>query len=199
MKIFIQWPTGGTLPVKISCTDSIRSLVELLGFALAPHQMITLLYNGALLHEHQTLQESRVEEDCVLEAVFHKSPNLNTNESCVNSESELDFQIDGVFLEQMRLNDLQLAAYESRRRLLFPPSSESSEDEDYFSCSDLEPETVIAQSNEICDKPLPTLWNSVSSKYENETEENVAQTPPVHPIGDYKRILAGQKKTFITF
>lgn len=198
MKIFINWPTGGNLPVQVEGTDTVRELISLLGFSLAPNQMITLFYNGAILLESQTLFSAHINENSQLEASFQRAPTIALDECDTNSDSELDFQMDGVFLEQMRLNDLQMMAYESKKQVI-SPLSDTSEDEDFFGGDEPEQDTVIIPSKEICDKPLPILWNNYTYLMDMETEDNFTPTQTLYQVNGYPSLISGQKKQFMTF
>jgi hypothetical protein len=157
LRMFIEWPNGSRLPVRLPSDATGDDLLRLLRFAFRKNQTILLLVNGTCLQPLCQLSRQQVLQDAVVRVVnfsdwFHELTDDEDSDRAAQSES------GNAYDEMLRIRDLQYRHIEGwpkggalYRALL----EETSDDEE----TDIEqPPTIVApRLAEIPTDPLPIL------------------------------------------
>jgi hypothetical protein len=157
LRMFVEWPNGSRLPVRLPSDATGDDLLHLLRFAFRQNQTILLLVNGACLQPTRELSRQRVPQDAIVRVV-----NFSEFQSDVSDDEESDHGSGGDFgnayNEILKIRDLQYRHIEGCAKggaLYRALLAETSEDDE----SEAEPiPTVLAPTPpQIITDPLPTL------------------------------------------
>ena len=156
MRVIVEWPNGGRLPVRISLNTTGQELVELLKFSLAPDSICVLIYRGAYVDPKCALAV-QVRQNDVISIRPAPSELLDYSEYTDSEDAEVD-ESGRVYDEALRLADVQFNMIDANRRGGVVMTSYLTERSDSDDSCEEKTETVFGEKvTEIPCDPLPTI------------------------------------------
>jgi hypothetical protein len=163
--LFVEWPNGSRLPVRLPHSATGEDLLNLLRFSCRDDQGITLVFDGVCINPRVQLCQQHLKQDSTIKVVRVSSP-LTRPESPADDYYDFwfaDDSFDAICPELLRLADIQFRIVEGHRsggqfyRQMLMEQSEPEEAE-YE-----QPPTVLKpRPDSVSKDPLPPLDGSES-------------------------------------
>jgi len=109
VRLTVHWPSGGILPIRIDRDEGISSLVRLLDLLADSKRVQHLVYRNSVINMQDSISSAGIDMDSDLYVVF-ESESVDYEFEYVTNESG---RLHDVFLESLRLHDIQLDKYDS--------------------------------------------------------------------------------------
>jgi hypothetical protein len=165
LHLFIEWPNGSRLPVRLPHSATGEDLLNLLSFSCRGGQDITLVFDGVCVNPRLQLCQQHLKQDSTIKVVRISSPYTRTGSPL---DDYYDFWLgddtfDSICPELLRLADVQFRIVEGHRNgghfyrqmLIEQSDTEESEYE--------QPPTVLKpRPDSVSSDPLPPLVGSES-------------------------------------
>lgn len=157
MRLLLQWPKGRTVFVKVTHSDTPRTLIETLYKKTKCEIYPQLLHNGRCLNPCLTFSYQNVHNGDSL--VVYERENV-TNKTTDENITSFDSKIYSIMREAQVVHDRSFSNFEMNRKasLVYEKLYQS---DDFQDSDDLFPdifETQIPEKRDtVCDDPLPML------------------------------------------
>jgi hypothetical protein len=192
IRLFVEWPDGSHLPVRLSRGATGEDLLDLISFCCRDDQQIILVFDGTCLNPRVQLCQQRIQENSTIKVV--KLSDSFSDFIARRAESSPlalgEDSFESICPELLRITDLQFSIVEGHRnggqlfRSMLMEQSDS--DESDFD----QPRTVLPlQPAEIPRDPLPPLErfsdsdDEVFDRFDNVKQADEPESSILHADG----------------
>jgi hypothetical protein len=163
--LFVEWPNGSRLPVRLPQSATGEDLLNLLNFSCRGDQGITLVFDGVCVNPSVQLCQQHLRQDSTIKVVRVSSP-YTRPASPIDDYYEFllaDDSFDAICPELLRLADSQFRIVEGHRnggqfyRQMLMEQSDTEETE-----SEQPPTVLKPRPDSVSQDPLPPLVGSES-------------------------------------
>jgi hypothetical protein len=152
-RLFVEWPNGSRLPVRLARTATGGDLLNLLSFCCDQDQQVKFVHNGTSIDPARQLCEQRIPQNSTIK-ILHLC-------------TEIDDPVETFRSEVLRLSDVQFNLVEGHRNggQFYRSILGDLFDGDGIALE--QPRTVVPQrATAVADHPLPPLLRSSDSEDE---------------------------------
>jgi hypothetical protein len=162
MRLFVEWPSGSRLPVRIAGTATGADLLNLLSFCCRGDQQITLVSNGVCIDPRSHLSQQRIHENSTIKVVkVSDSVTIGTEATDYPLSDQL---FESICPELLRLTDIQFSIVEGHRSARQVYRTMLVDESDTDESDSEQPRTVFPVKPSIIPKdPLP-LWDGLNEE-----------------------------------
>jgi hypothetical protein len=165
MRLFVEWPSGSRLPIRVATSATGADLLNLLSFCCRGDQQITLVFNGVCINPRCHLYQQRIHENSTIKVV-------DVTESLTSDSDSSDYGFSGppfesICPELLRITDIQFSIVEGHKTARQIYQTMLVEQSDIDESDWEQPGTVFpGKAPDISKDPLPT-WDGFSGSDED--------------------------------
>ena len=165
IRVYITWPNGQQLPIKISPYASGAELLRLAQLSSKPSNRLCLFFDSKKIDNDKNLINQGIQMDDILNLIKQSKDEFELE---IQKKNRIQNEIQSIYFETLRLQDIQMDILDTQliqQHQNFSEYSDSIEDED-----ELTLKIPKKKSIEPIKEPLPKFWESQNE--DDEIEEN---------------------------